>query len=82
MKVAIENTLCLQLLRPFTAVKHFGISKEFVPGIAAALQELVGGGIMEVLPSLQNIFVEELEPSGPTHPHYCSRTRGDTVSVT
>jgi len=31
-------------------------------GIAAALQELVGARIAEVLPSLQNIFVEGLGP--------------------
>jgi hypothetical protein len=62
---AIENTLWLQLLRPFTAVKNLYLSKEFAPGIAAGLHELVGGNITEVLPSLQNIFVEGLEPSGP-----------------
>jgi hypothetical protein len=62
---AIENTLWLQLLRPFTAVRNLYLSKEFAPGIAAALQELVGARITEVLPSLQNIFVEGLEPSGP-----------------
>ena len=61
----IENTLWLQLLLPFTAVKNLYLSNEFVPGIAAALQELVGGTIAEVLPSLQNIFVERFEPSGP-----------------
>ena len=60
----IENTLWLQLLIPFIAVKNLYLSKEFAPGIAAALQELVG--ITQVLPSLQNIFVEGLdsEPSG------------------
>jgi hypothetical protein len=61
---AIENTLWLELLLPFTTVKDLYISKKFAPGIAAALQELVGG-MTEVLPSLQNIFVEELEESGP-----------------
>ena len=61
----IENTLWLQLLLPFTAVKNLYLSKEFAPDIAAALQELVGGRIMEVSPNLQNIFVERLEPSGP-----------------
>ncbi|KAN0105348.1 hypothetical protein V8E52_011107, partial [Russula decolorans] len=34
-------------------------------GIAAALQELVGARITDVLPSLQNIFMEGLESSGP-----------------
>ena len=61
---AIENTLWLQLLLPFTALKNLYLSKEFAPGIAAALQELVGDRITEVLPSLQNIFVQGLEPSG------------------
>jgi hypothetical protein len=61
---AIENTLWLELLLPFTTVKDLYISKKFAPGIAAALRELVGG-MTEVLPSLQNIFVEELEESGP-----------------
>jgi hypothetical protein len=62
---AIENTLWLRLLLPFTAVKNLFLSKEFAPGIAAALKELVGGRMTEVLPSLQNIFVGALEPSGP-----------------
>jgi len=62
---AIENTLWLELLLPFTVVKNLYLSKEFAPGIAAALQELAGVRITEVLPSLQNIFVEGLEPSGP-----------------
>jgi len=59
---AIENTLWLELLLPFPAVKNLYLSKDFAPGIAAALQEIVG---TEVLPSLQNIFVEGLEASGP-----------------
>ena len=62
---AIGNALWLQLLLPFTAVKNLYLSKEFAPGIAAALQELVGGRITEVLPSLENIFVQGLERSGP-----------------
>ena len=62
---AIENTLWLQFLLPFTAVKNLYLSKEFAPDIAPALEELVVGGITEVLPRLQNIFVEWFEPSGP-----------------
>ena len=60
---AIENALWLGLLRPFIMVKNLYLSKQFAPGIAAALQELVGGSITEVLPSLQNIFMEGLKPS-------------------
>jgi len=59
---AIENTLWLELLLPFPAVKNLYLSKDFAQGIAAALQEMVG---TEVLPSLQKIFVKGLEPSGP-----------------
>ena len=38
--------------------------KTFAPHIVPALQELVGVRTTEVLPTLQNLFVEELQPSG------------------
>ena len=60
----IENTLWLELLHRFTTVKNLYLSKEFAPRIVAALQELVGGRTSEVLPTLQNIFLEEVEPAG------------------
>jgi hypothetical protein len=60
-----ENMLWLELLHPFTAVKHLYLSKEFAPRIVPALQELVGARTTEVLPALQNIFLEELQSSGP-----------------
>jgi hypothetical protein len=61
----IENTLWLELSHPFTTVKNLYLSRTFAPRIVPALQELVGGRTTEVLPSLQNIFLEELEASGP-----------------
>ena len=63
----IESILWLELLLPFTAVKNLYLSKEFAPVIARALKVLVERRIIitEVLPSLQNIFVEGLEPLGP-----------------
>ena len=61
---AIENTMWLELLLPFTAVKNLYLSKGFAPGIAAALEELVGDRITKILPSLQNIFVEGRKQSG------------------
>jgi hypothetical protein len=64
-KVDVENDQWLELLRPFTAVKNLYLSEESAPVIAAALQELIGSRITEVLPSLRNIFVLGLEPSGP-----------------
>ena len=60
----IENTLWLDLLHRFTTVKNLYLSKEFTQRIVAALQELVGGRMTEVLPTLQNIFLEEVEPGG------------------
>jgi hypothetical protein len=64
-KDGIENTEWLELLLPFTAVTNFYLSKQFAPRIAPALQELTGGRTTEVLPTLQNLFLEELRPSEP-----------------
>ena len=61
----LENMQWLEIFHPFTAVKDLYLSKEFAPSIAAALQELVGGRTAEVLPILQNIYLEGLKPSGP-----------------
>jgi hypothetical protein len=63
----IENTQWLDFLGPFTTVKNLYLSKEFAPRIAPVLQQLVGGRVTEVLPTLKCIFVEELQPSGPVH---------------
>ncbi|KAF8472204.1 hypothetical protein DFH94DRAFT_191497 [Russula ochroleuca] len=60
----IENVLWLELLHPFTSVKNLYISGYIAQGIVPALQELVGGRATEVLPTLQNIFLE-LQPSRP-----------------
>ena len=61
----IENGLWLELLRPFTAVKNLYLSEEFATRIAPALQELLGHRTTDVLPALQNIFLEGLESLGP-----------------
>jgi hypothetical protein len=66
---AIENNLWLELLLSFTAVKNLYLFKESAPGIVAALEELVGDRITEILPSLQNILVQRLEPWEPFHEH-------------
>ena len=61
----IENGLWLGILQPFAAVKNLYLSEEFAACIAAAMQELVGDRTTEVLPALQNIYLEEFESSGP-----------------
>ena len=63
----VENNLWLELFRPFSAVKNLHVCKEFVPRIAPALQELVGGRTTEVLPTLENIFSDGFQASGPLH---------------
>jgi hypothetical protein len=60
-----ENGQWLGLFHSFTVVKDLYISQEYVPRVALALQELVGERVTEVLPALQNLFLEEPLPSGP-----------------
>ena len=59
----ISNIEWLDPLLPFTAVKNLYISKEFVPRIAPALEDMAGGGTTEVLPTLQNLYLEGFQPS-------------------
>jgi hypothetical protein len=61
----VDSDRWLDILRPFSAVKYLYISWEFAPGIARALQELVGTRATEVLPTLQTLFLEEADLSGP-----------------
>ena len=53
----IEDTLWLELLHPFTTVKKLYLTEEFARRIAPAL--LVGGRATEVLPTLQDILLDE-----------------------
>jgi hypothetical protein len=46
-------------------VKNLYLSEEFAPRIVPVLRELIGGRATEVLPVLENIFLEELGPLGP-----------------
>ena len=59
----IENSLWLGILQPFSSVKNLYLCKRIVSRIMPALQELVGGRTTEVLPTLQNIFLEDFRPS-------------------
>ncbi len=61
----IDYTEWLELLLPFTAVKNLYLSKQLAPRIAPALQELTGDRTTEVLPSLENVFLEGFLPSEP-----------------
>jgi hypothetical protein len=61
----VANTLWLELLHPFAAVRNLYLCEKIVPHITPALQELAGARTTEVLPTLENIFLEGLQPSGP-----------------
>ena len=61
----IEDTLWLDLLHPFSAVKNLHMSQEVARRIAPTLQELVGGRTTEVLPTLQNILLTGFDPITP-----------------
>ena len=62
-----DNTIWLRLLFPFTAVKNLYVCYKFTQRTAYALQELTERRTTEVLPALQNVFLEEYhewEPAG------------------
>ena len=65
----VNNNQWMELLRPFTTVKDLILDELVVFSVAQALQELVGEQVTEILPVLQNIFLEgtpssDLVPEG------------------
>jgi hypothetical protein len=76
MRISIGNHIGRMMLKTrygwifyvhLWAAKNLYISKEFVPRIAPDLKILVGGKTTEVLPTLENIFLEHFQPSRPFH---------------
>jgi hypothetical protein len=61
----VDNVLWLRLLHPFTFVKNLYLTEEIAQRIVPALQDLVGVRATEVLPTLENIILEEGQRSGP-----------------
>lgn len=55
-----ETTQWLELFQSFSNVKRLFISKAFAPRIAPVLQELVGEKVLDVLPVLKSLYLEEL----------------------
>ena len=55
----------LKMFHPFPFVKNLYLQDEISQCIAPALQELVGERVTDVLPVLENISLEGLEPPGP-----------------
>ena len=61
----VESSRWADLFGRFTAVEDLYLPWEFSLRIVPALHEIIGEGTMEVLPSLQNLFLEKKPPSGP-----------------
>jgi hypothetical protein len=61
----MDSSQWLELFHPFIAVRDLYVSRQFAPFVAVALQELTEERTMEVLPMLNNLFLEGFEPSGP-----------------
>ena len=49
----------LELLYPFTSVKYLVLSRRLVRFVTPALEELTGNGVIELLPMLQHLFLED-----------------------
>ena len=79
----IENTLWLELLYRFTAVKDLYLSENVAPYIMSALRELVGDRTTEVLPTLQNIWLEgqPSEPVQETIGQFIAARQGSSHSI-
>ena len=61
----VESMQWLEIFQPFTALKNLYVSKKFVQCIVPPLQELVAERVADVLPALERLFLEGLQPSGP-----------------
>jgi hypothetical protein len=61
----VEHIQWLELLQPFVSVKDLVIHEELVPLVAPVFPQLVGERVAEVLPALQNLFLEGPQPSNP-----------------
>jgi len=63
----MDSSQWLELFRLFVAAQSLHVSKGLVSPVAGALQDLTGKMATEVLPVLQTLSLEGLEPSGPIH---------------
>ena len=61
----VDTTQWMELLRPFITVKDLVLGEPLILFVASTLQELVGERGTEILPALQNIFLEGFQASSP-----------------
>ena len=60
-----QNNQWINLLRPFIAVKNLYLFEAAALRVVPALEEAAEGGVINVLPALQNVFLQGLQPTGP-----------------
>jgi hypothetical protein len=61
----LDNSQWLYFLRRFTTVEDLYLSQIFSPHIVPVLRGIIEEGMTDVLPSLQNLFLEKQSPPGP-----------------
>jgi hypothetical protein len=62
----IDGSQLLELLHPLTIVKNLYLIGGVGPRVVIALQELAGERVTQVLPALQNVFIEKPQRSEST----------------
>jgi hypothetical protein len=77
-----EGSQWLELLQPFIAVKDLYLSKQVALRVAPFLQEISRETAPEVLPALQNLFLEESQASEPSRKPLASLSLRDNSAVT
>jgi len=60
-----ENTQWCEMLRPFTSVKGLAPCINVFPFVVQVLEDLAGESGTDMLPTLQNIYLEDPSPSEP-----------------
>ena len=61
----MDSSQWLELFHLFISARSLYVSKRLVPHVGAALLELSGGEVMQVLPVLVNLYLEGHEPFRP-----------------
>ena len=60
----MENGQWLEIFHPFTSVKNLHLSEDVAPLVVPALQELTEERVTDVLPALQNLYIDLFQTSG------------------
>jgi hypothetical protein len=81
-----SNMELIAFFLPLTGVKNLYVSKQLAGCISIALKELTGERVADVLPALERVYLEELQPSGPVQEAVgqfvaARRLLGHTVTV-